>query len=100
VRHANFIDVWECEHYPDSGAGPILLGHIDLVAQIAARPLNSGNEILYHEVLLSTNLVPKDFFSKYPKKKTLSTLRISDLSFQHSNLQPKSTTRNPNPDIS
>jgi hypothetical protein len=75
VRHANFIDVWECEHHPDSGAGPILLGHIDLIAQIAARPLNRGNEILYHEVLLSPNLLPKDFFSKYPKKKTLSILR-------------------------
>jgi hypothetical protein len=57
--------------------------------------LNSGNEILYHEVLLSNNLLTKDFFSKYPKKKTLSILRsfgaigisdfgfrIADLSFQ------------------
>jgi subtilase family serine protease len=82
VRHTNFVDVWECEHYPDSGAGPILLGYIDLIAQIAARPLNRGNEIFYHEVSLSPNLVPKDFFSKYPKKKTLSTFRILDCGFR------------------
>jgi hypothetical protein len=75
VRHANFIDVWECEHHPDSGAGPILLGHIDLIAQIAARSLNSGNEIFNHQVLLSANLLSKDFFPKYPKKKTFSILR-------------------------
>jgi len=37
--------------------------------------LNRRNDILYHEVLLSPNLLPKDFFSKYPKKKTLSILR-------------------------
>jgi hypothetical protein len=67
MRHANFIDVWECQRHPDSGAGPILLRHIDLIAQIAARPLNSGYVILYHEVLLSTNRIPKNLPSKYPK---------------------------------
>jgi hypothetical protein len=95
VRHANFIDVWECEHHPDFGVGPILLGYIDLIAQIAARPLNRGNDILYHEVLLSFNLLPKDFFSKYPKKKTLSTFRILDCGFELPALEPAVTIYNP-----
>jgi len=49
--------------------------------------------------LLSTNLLLKDFFPKYPKKKTLSTLRISDFGFELAELDSAVEITNPHSEI-